>query len=163
MGLITALVLVTWRDAVPFIQLPMQLVSWGVSIWLGLRFCMVAPLIFNDRTFRLFESWRLTRGHVWNLFGVGFVMVLATAVVYVVLAAIGVAVAWPMFHSVAAVGSRAFFAQAPQQIWNQLSPLLIIDAAVIWVGSIVLLPMFFAPWPEAFRQLTQGHVAATFS
>ncbi len=163
-ALISAFALMTSRDAAPFIQLPMQLVTWGVSIWLGLRFCMVAPLIFNDRRFRLFESWTLTRGHVWNLFGVGLVMVLATAVVYVVLAAVGIAVAWPMFHSVAALGSsRAFFAQAPQQIWNQLSPFLILYAAVIWAGSIILLPMFFAPWPEAYRQLTQGHVAATFS
>ena len=114
MGLVMAFVLMTWRDAVPFVQLPMQMVSWGMSIWLGLRFCMVAPLIFNDRRFRLFESWTLTRGHVWNLFGVGLVMVLATAVVYLVLAGVGLAVAWPMFHSVAALGSpRAFFAQAP--------------------------------------------------
>jgi hypothetical protein len=164
MGLVMAFVLMTWRDAVPFVQLPMQMVSWSMSIWLGLRFCMVAPLIFNDRRFRLFESWTLTRGHVWNLFGVGLVMVLATAVVYLVLAGVGLAVAWPMFHSVAALGSpRAFFAQAPQQIWSQLSPFLIIYAAVGWVGSIILLPMFFAPWPEAYRQLTQGHVAATFS
>ncbi len=80
----SAFVLMTWRDAVPFVQLPMQMVSWSMSIWLGLRFCMVAPLIFNDRRFRLFESWTLTRGHVWNLFGVGLVMVLATAVVYLV-------------------------------------------------------------------------------
>jgi hypothetical protein len=69
-----------------------------------------------------------------------------------------------MFHSFAALGSpQAFFAQAPQQIWNQLWPFLIVYVAVLWLGSIILLPMFFAPWPEAYRQLTQGHVAATFS
>ena len=154
----------TWREGAPFISLPVQVVTWGVSIWLGLRFCMVAPMIFTDRRFRLFESWTLTRGHVWRLFGVGVVMMLATAAIYVALAAIGLAVAWPMFHSLAALGSvRAFFAQPPQQVWNQISPFLLIYAAVVWAGSIILLPVFFAPWPEAYRQLTRGAAAATFS
>ncbi len=160
----SAIAALTWRDAAPFISLPVQLVTWGVTIWLGLRFCLVAPMIFTDRRFRLFESWTLTRGHVWNLLGVGAVMVLATAAIYVALAAVGLAVAWPMFHSLAALGSpRAFFGQPPQQIWNQLAPFLVLYAALVWVGSIILLPVFFAPWPEAYRQLTRGAVTATFS
>jgi hypothetical protein len=163
-SLVSAIAVLTWRDAGPFIGLPVQLVTWGVTIWLGLRFCMVAPMIFTDRRFRLFESWTLTRGHVWSLFGIGFVVVLATAAVYIVLAVVGLGVAWPMFHPLAALGSpQAFFAQPPQQIWNQISPFLILYAALVWVGSTVLLPVFFAPWPEAYRQLTRGAVTATFS
>jgi hypothetical protein len=163
-SLLSAIVVLTWRDATPFFGLPVQLVTWSVSIWLGLRFCMVAPMIFSDRRFRLFESWTLTRGHVWNLFGVGAVMLLATAAIYVTLAGVGLAVAWPMFHSLAAPGSpRAFFAQPPQQLWSQLSPFLVIYAALVWVGSIVLVPVLFAPWPEAYRQLTRGDLTATFS
>ena len=153
----------TWRDAAPFVGLPIQLVTWGVTIWLGLRFCMVAPMIFADRRFRLFESWTFTRGHVWRLFGVGAVMVIATAAIYLVLAAVGVAVAWPMVSSLATLGSpQAFFAQPPQQIWNELAPFMLLYAALVWVGSTILLPVFFAPWPEAYRQLTRGALAATF-
>jgi hypothetical protein len=163
-SLLSAIAALSWRDAAPFISLPIQLATWGVSIWLGLRFCMVAPMIFSERRFRLFESWTMTRGHVWRLFGVGAVMVLSTAAIYLVLAAVGLSVAWPMFHALAKFGTpQAFFAQAPQAIWAELSPFLLLYAAVIWVGSTILLPVFFAPWPEAYRQLTRGSLAATFS
>lgn len=163
-SIVSAIAAMTWRDGAPFVGFPIQLVTWGVTIWFGLRFSMVAPMIFTDRRFRLFESWRLTRGHVWRLFGVGVVMVLTTAVVYLVLAAAGLAVAWPMIRQMAALGSpRTFFLQSPQLIWNQLEPFLILYAALIWVGSIILLPVLFAPWPEAYRQLTRGAVTATFS
>jgi hypothetical protein len=33
---------------------------------------------------------------------------------------------------------------------------------LVWAGSIILLPVFFAPWPQADRQLTRGGLAATF-
>ena len=162
--LASAFVALTWRDAAPFVGLPVQLITWGVTIWLGLRFSMVAPMIFSDRRFRLFESWALTRGHVWRLFCVGLVMALTTAAVYVVLAGAGLAIAWPMFHSLAAVGSaQAFFQQGPQQIWSQLAPFMVLYAGLVLVGSVILVPAFFAPWPEAYRQLTRGAVTATFS
>jgi hypothetical protein len=159
-----AIAAMNWPGAAPFVSLPVQMVTWGVSIWLGLRFCMVPPLIYTERRFRLFESWTLTRGHVWRLLGVGVVIVLASAVIYLVLLGAGLAFAWPLFHSFAALGSpRAFFGQPPQQIWNQISPFLIIYAALLWVGSVFLLPIFLAPWPEAYRQLTHGAAAATFT
>lgn len=39
---------------------------------------------------------------------------------------------------------------------------MLLYAALVWVGSTILLPVFFAPWPEAYRQLTRGALAATF-
>jgi hypothetical protein len=121
-------------------------------------------MIFEDRRFRLFESWTLTRGHVWRLFGVGAVAALACAAVYVVLGAVGFAIAWPMFQPLAALGSpRAFFAQGPQQIWNQLSPFLILYAGLVLVGSTIMMPVFLAPWADAYRQLRHGALAQTFS
>jgi hypothetical protein len=162
-SLISAIAVLTWREAAPFISLPAQLVTWAVTIWLALRFCMAPAMIFEDRRFRLFESWTLTRGHVWRLFGVGAVAALACAGVYVVLGAVGFAVAWPLFQPLAALGSRAFFAQGPQQIWDQLSPFLVLYAGLVLVGSTIMAPVFLAPWPEAYRQLTRGALAQTFS
>lgn len=163
-SLASAIAVLSWRDAAPFISLPAQLITWGVTIWLGLRFCMVAPMIFSERRFRLFESWSFTRGHVWRLFGVGAVMVASSAVFYLALVAVGLAAAWPMVGQLASLGGtpQTFFTQAPQQIWNELAPFMALYAALLWVGSTILLPVFFAPWPEAYRQLTRSHLAATF-
>ena len=163
--LISALLLTAVpRAFAPFITLPFQLVTWAVTIWLGLRFCMVAPMIFADRKFRLFESWSFTRGRVGRLFLVGLVMVAVSVGLYLVLTAIGFAVGVPMFTQLAnSMTAQAFFSQTPAQVWRQVEPFIVLYIVLIWVGSTVLFPLFFAPWPEVYRQLKGGELAATFS
>jgi hypothetical protein len=152
------------REFAPFITLPFQLVTWTVTIWLGLRFCMVAPMIFADRKFRLFESWSFTRGRVGRLFLVGLVMVAVAAGIYAVLSGIGLAIGVPMFFQIAnSITAEAFLKQTPAQIWNQVQPFVALYIVMIWIGSMVLFPLFFAPWPDVYRQLKGGELAATFS
>lgn len=163
-ALVEAVALTTARDIAPFITWPFQLVSWAVTIWLGLRFCMVAPMIFADGKFRLFESWSFTRGRVGRLFQVGLIMLLATTGVYLALTAIGLAVGIPMFAQVAnAITAKAFLSQTPAQVWRQVEPFVVLYIVLIWIGSTVLFPLFFAPWPDVYRQLEGGELAATFS
>jgi hypothetical protein len=163
-ALVSALAMSMTRDIAPFVSLPFQFVTWGVTIWLGLRFCMVAPLIFADRKFRLFESWSLTRGRVGRLFQVGLVMVAVTVGIYLVLSAIGVAVGIPMFTQLAnSMTAQTFFKQTPDQVWRQAQPFIALYVVLVWIGSTVLFPLFFAPWPEVYRQLKGGELAATFS
>jgi hypothetical protein len=163
-ALVEAVALTTARDIAPFISWPFQLVSWAVTIWLGLRFCMVAPMIFADGKFRLFESWSFTRGRVGRLFQVALIMLLATTGVYLALTAIGLAVGIPMFAQVAnAITAQAFLSQTPAQVWRQVEPFIVLYIVLIWIGSTVLFPLFFAPWPDVYRQLEGGELAATFS
>ncbi len=162
--LISAAAMTMTRDVGPFVTLPFQFVTWGVTIWLGLRFCMVAPLIFADRKFRLFESWSFTRGRLGGLFQVGLIVVVVTVGIYLVLTGIGLVVGVPMFTQLAnSMTAQAFFNQTPQQVWRQLQPFIALYVALIWIGSTVLFPLFFAPWPEVYRQLKGGELAATFS
>jgi hypothetical protein len=163
--LISALLLTAVpRAFAPFITLPLQLVTWALTIWLGLRFCMVAPMIFADRKFRLFESWSFTRGIVGRLFLVGLSMVAVTVGLYLVLMSIGLAVGVPMFTQLAnSMTAQAFFSQTPAQVWRQVEPFIVLYIVLIWIGSTVLFPLFFAPWPEVYRQLKGGELAATFS
>jgi hypothetical protein len=160
-----ALAVTVWRDAAPWVSLPVQVITWGVSIWLGLRFCMVPPLIFSDRRFRMFESWTMTRGRVGSLLGVGAIVVAVSVLAYVVLGAIGIGVGWPMFQQAAASGvsPQTFFSQPPADLWREASPFLALYAGLVWLGSIILLPVCFAPWAEVYRQLTHDELAATFS
>ena len=152
------------REVAPFVTLPFQIVTWAVTIWLGLRFCMVPPMIFADRKFRLFESWSFTRGRVGRLFLVGLVTVAVAVAIYALLTAIGLAVGVPMFFQVAnSITPEAFVKQTPAQIWGQVQPFVALYIVLIWIGSTVLFPLFFAPWPEVYRQLKGGELAATFS
>jgi hypothetical protein len=163
-GIAAGMTALVWRDGAPFVSLSLQVVTWGVTIWLWLRFCMIPPMILAERRFRLFESWTMTRGHVGSLFGVGAILFLASLAVYVVLAGIGLAIGWPMFQQLGSTFSpRAFITQAPAQVWREMTPFLALYAVLVWIGSIVLLPVSFAPWAEVYRQLTHGELAATFS
>jgi hypothetical protein len=152
------------KDAAPFVTLPFQALTWAVTIWLGLRFCMVAPMIFADRKFRLFESWSFTRGRTVRLFLVGLVIALVTAAIYLVLGGVGFAIGIPMFTQVAnSITPRAFFTETPDQIWRQVEPFLVLYILLVWIGSAVVFPLLFAPWPDVYRQLKGGELAATFS
>jgi hypothetical protein len=162
--LVSAFAITMTRDAAPLISLPFQFVTWGLTIWLGLRFCMVAPMIFADRKFRLFESWSFTRGRVGRLFQVGLVMALVAVGIYAALSAIGLTVGVPMFTQLAgSMTTWAFLSQTPQQVWRQLQPFIALYVVLIWIGSTLLFPLFFAPWAEIYRQLRGGELAATFS
>jgi hypothetical protein len=163
-GIAAAVVAMNAPTAAPFVTWPLQIVTWIVTIWLGLRFCMAPPMIYADRRFRLFESWTFTRGHVWRLFQVGLIMVLSTLGIYLVLVAVGFAIGVPLFMQMAqTINPQTFFTQAPAQAFRELSPILILYVALIWVSSTVLLPVFFAPWPAAYRQLVGDELSATFS
>ena len=163
-ALVSIVAITMVKDAAPFVTLPFQAVTWVATIWLGLRFCMVAPMIFADRKFRLFESWNFTRGRVAGLFQVGLIMVLVTAGIYLVLAAVGFAVGVPMFAEFAnSITAQAFFSQTSAQVWRQIEPFLVLYIVLVWIGSTVLFPLFFAPWPDVYRQLKGGELAATFS
>jgi hypothetical protein len=162
--LVSAFAMSMAPHAAPFVSLPIQLTTWAVTIWLGLRFSMVAPMIFADGRFRLFESWTFTRGHVGRLFQVGLVITFVTIGVYLVLAGIGLAVGFPMFTQLASsMTAQAFFSQTPAEVWRNVSPFLAVYVILIWIGSTVIFPLFFAPWPEVYRQLKGGELAATFS
>jgi hypothetical protein len=161
--ILVALATMAWPRMAPFAGLPIQLITWVVTIWLGLRFCMVAPMIFTDRKFRLFESWTFTRGRVLRLFQVGLLMAVATVGVYAVLAAAGFAIGAPLVgHIAASMTPQAFFSQSAAQAWNTVYPVVGLYVGLVWVGSLVLFPLFFAPWAEAYRQLKRGEIESTF-
>ena len=51
-----------------------------VLIWLSLRFSLAAPMSFAERNFRLFESWKVTRGNALKLLLVALILVLIVMV-----------------------------------------------------------------------------------
>ena len=58
------------------------LVVVAVMIWVSLRLSLAGPITFTERQFRLFESWTLTRGRGWRLFGVAVIVAVVAMVIY---------------------------------------------------------------------------------
>ncbi len=133
-----------------------------VSVWIFLRLSMAFPMTFAEREFRLFESWKLTRGNGWRLLGLAILLVIVAMLIEVVIAAIVGAVAMAaggsFFHDPSRV--HAFFGR-PLQVWAREAAPWIALAALVFTYLIgVVSTIFLAPWASAYRQLTATAAAA---
>ena len=136
------------------ISLALRLVMYAALIWLYLRFSLAGPMTFVDRKFRLFESWTLTQGRVWSLFGVGLLVVLVGVAVYIVMGIVGFSGGFAIWGSVPHPASaNDFFSQRPGQMMQFLAPFLEWSVLLLFVGGIVMLPIAVAPWAYVYKRM----------
>ena len=136
------------------IGMVLRLAMYAALIWLYLRFSLAGPMTFVDRKFRLFESWALTRGHVWTLFAVGLLVVLIGVAVYIVLAIVGFSGGFAIWGSSPHPASaKAFFTQPPNLMMQTLAPFLEWALVLFFVGGVVMLPISCAPWAHVYRRM----------
>jgi len=124
-------------------------------IWVMVRFSQAAPMTFAEKRFRLFESWALTKGHSWRLFGLALLLCLVVLAIEALIVGLAAAV---MFG----VGGvtrfdhdaiEAFFSQ-PIDVWMAvLAPWLIGVGLTCAVLTGALTAILLAPWASAYRQL----------
>jgi hypothetical protein len=143
----------------------LRLVSYGVVIWLYLRFSMAGPLTFRDRRFRLFESWAMTRGQGWRLLGVAALVGVTGFGIYLVLSMVGFAGAFAIVGSLGLGDSLKSLAVQPPSAWvSLLAPILEWVLLLFWVGGAILTPLTLAPWAVVFKRLNPGEsLAETFA
>ncbi|HEY2179096.1 MAG TPA: hypothetical protein VGH15_10970 [Caulobacteraceae bacterium] len=129
-------------------------INLAVIIWVNLRFSAAAPMSFQERHFRLFEAWTLTRGQTWRLVGVA------------VLVAVMIAVIW-LIGACAAVGGsimilnggphltdlRDLLSTVPSEWVPVLAPYFWLTAVVSLVAGALITPIALAPWPHIYRKL----------
>lgn len=128
-------------------------------LWVLLRLSLAAPMSFAEKNFRLFESWRVTKGNSLRLLLVALIVGIMLAVLETIIAAIVFAILIPIAHAGAGSGAlseasiEAFFSQ-PVATW--LPQVLPWAAGLGLIGSlvgVVFVAIATAPWAEAYRQL----------
>jgi len=140
------------------------LVAAFTLIVVGLRLSMAGPMTFADGEFRLFQSWRLTRGHAWQIF-------LVALLLFVILLGVGLVVMtveWltvlPLFMSYvadphAADGLRAMLSQSPE-VWLKTAwPWVVAGLIGLAICAGVGRAIVAAPWAAVYRML-KGEAAA---
>jgi hypothetical protein len=133
------------------------LIAAGVLIWIAVRLCLCGPMTFAEREFRLFESWRVTKGHAWSLFFMAILLAIIIAIVIGVLevaivSVVAATVGFRFDHDAAA----RFFAQPPEAwlsaIWPWALVILVVASFIIGAFSAISV----APWAVAYRGLAGG-------
>lgn len=87
MLVVSFLGLVAGQTLAGLLGLVLFLGVFGAMTWLMVRLSLIFPLTLHRRTFSVDAGWELGRGRFWKLFG-------AYLTVFLVLALLGVAVAW---------------------------------------------------------------------
>lgn len=135
----------------------------AVVCWAGVRVSLGLPMSFAERSFRLFESWPLTRGHGWRIFlallSTWALAWLIQVAFFLIIAAALIAAAVPMLHGdLTAQGIEAAMrslVQFPPANWP-----LLLAAAVTVVGLLTSIlvaatwTITLAPLASIYRQLT---------
>ncbi|MBU4434374.1 MAG: hypothetical protein KKC14_08180 [Alphaproteobacteria bacterium] len=127
-------------------------------IWVALRLSMAAPMTFADKTFRLFESWSLTRGKAWSLLGIAVL-----TVIFVIL--IEMLVEGVSFGALFLLGAPHMAKADPEQVMALLEqpPMVLLHRFWPWVAGLgviwsmmaaIIVTVFCAPWAAAYKALT---------
>ena len=136
------------------------LVVVGFAVWLMLRFSMAGPMTFAERTFRLFESWTLTRGRAGSLFLlallIALVLLLFQAVVITLAAMLVLLVAGGTAAFADATALNALFVQSPSALFASLGGVMVFVFVVVSILAGFAFAITLAPWADAYRQLTAG-------
>ncbi|HWE46815.1 MAG TPA: hypothetical protein VG407_12385 [Caulobacteraceae bacterium] len=143
------------------------LVGLGVAVLfivIALRFALAPAMTYADKTFRLFESWKLTKGHVGALFAIVLILIVLLWVAEIVIGGIAVGVlfangdqlrAWAQSANTDTADAAAFM----QSFWKTMAPFVM---GAIVVGSLLsgaMMAIIIAPFATVYKQLTTGAAA----
>jgi hypothetical protein len=141
-----------------------QLIILAVSIWLWLRLSLGVVMTFRDQQFRLFESWALTRGHVWRMFLTMLLVFLMLLAVSLVLWTIGLIAVGATVFSAVAPDPKAFFSRPPAEWMAALTPVFVVFLIGIVVSVGVGNALIWGAVARMWRQLNpDADVAKTFA
>ena len=124
-------------------------------IWVLLRLSMATPMSFEERGFRLFESWKITRGHAFGL----FLLALLIVVILLLLELAGaVVIGIPMMmifhpHAMGPEAMQAFMKQPPQMMLQTAGPAIAVCVLIFSFVIGALQAIVLAPWATAYRML----------
>lgn len=122
--------------------------------WVMLRLSMGALVSFDKGGFRLFDSWKLTRGRVWRLFGLAAVLYLITVLLTLVMFALAL--------GGALLGVGGDFASLEGWFQRPEAPWIAGALGLLFGGAVTgpLLAVCTGAWTSAYRQLSRADEAA---
>jgi len=130
---------------------------FGVLVWAALRLSMGPVMSFAENSFVLFESWRLTRGAGWRLFGallaLWALLVVVELALFVVVMVVAAAVPFPAFDAAA-------LAEPGAMSRLLLHPVAVLGMLLLSLVTAAWYAVCGGAWADLYRQLTAPEPAA---
>jgi MFS family permease len=142
-----------------FVAVLIALTLFCAAIWVAVRLSLAPPISFAEKRIAIFDSWRLTRGNFWRMFGAYvltwiFVLIFSMAVMMVfgIMILIGGAMLGGVLHG-----------EAPPD-WSKLAPTIAV-LGILWLAASAALSaatraVITAPAMAIYRALS-GQPSAT--
>lgn len=132
---------------------------YAAIFYLMVRLSLVSALTMLRRKIVIGESWRLTRGHFWRLFGAYFVLGVMLFVVYAILFAVTVG---PIYAQMFSHGfsPQAMGAANQAQLQRQFGGFSVMSL-VTAIGGGLVVALSYAVWGGAAATATQDLIGTT--
>lgn len=122
----------------------------AVLIWLAIRLSLAVPITFHEKRISLFDSFRMTKGHVLPLLG----MAVIAFIMSILVSLLGTIIALPITLATGGLNQLATMdGQSTAQILQAAGPGLMAWGVVNAIFSALQLAVIYAPFSAAYRDL----------
>ena len=120
-------------------------------IWLSVRFSLAVPITVAERRFAIFDSWRMTKGHVWGLIGMTILAFVLCLVVQILASIIIMPIVY--FTTDGFQALTQIEGMTPMEIARTMAPLAIAIGAFASILSSLQLAIMYAPYASAYTDM----------
>lgn len=120
-----------------------------VVVWAALRMSLAPPMSFAERNFRLFESWKQTRGQAARLFAVAAVIIVMMIVAEAIVGLLG----FLLLGGPARMADFARLARDPAQMLTAMAPVFLGFSVVLTLLSTLFYAIVGGAWAQIYRDL----------
>ena len=156
-GIVVGVLSAVAGDAATWLAIPAVIALYAAIIWFAIRFSLAIPITMAERRIAVFESWRMTKGHFWGLFGMMLLAVVMSFVVYFLFALVAAPIfffALGGFENIAALETMA-----PMEIVTTMAPFAIAALVFYAIVSALMAAITYAPFASAYQGL-KGDIVA---
>lgn len=120
-------------------------------LWVLMRFSLAGAMTVHDREFRLFESWRFTKGNGWKL--VGLAVLLFFAVIGFELLFFGSAGAVALAFGLSNLERLQDVLSRPEDWLGAALPMILVGISVFTIVGGYFSAILIAPFADAYDQI----------